>query len=151
MPEFVVAHITDEHQVGERFSMWPLHVTVVPPFEASSLEEVSETVELIGQMISPIQLQIGDAAKFGQGRLVQKLVPSPELTQLHKKLIDAGEKQGWNISGHYVGNYYTPHITQKKGRSFTGSEFILNSLSVVENIGQGYRVIREEISLGESL
>ncbi len=148
MAEFVVAHILDDHRAGDRFTMWPLHVTVLPPFEAPGLESVSEFIEPIVRSEEPIQLQVGERAKFGPKLLVQKIVPSPELASLHTKLLQAGESAGWNIMGRYTGNHYTPHITQKAGRSFEAAAFLLDRLSIVENIGQGYRVIHRDLKLG---
>lgn len=131
--------------------MWPLHVTVLPPFEAPGLEAVSKVIKSIVLSEEPIQLQVGGQAKFGGKLLVQKIIPSPELASLHTKLLQAGESAGWNIKGRYLGNHYTPHITQKAGRSFSGAGFLLDTLSIVEDIGQGYRVIRSGLRLGETV
>lgn len=148
MAEFVVAHILDDYQVGDRFSMWPLHVTVLPPFEAPDLGTVVSVFDPIAREVPPVQLQVGERARFGAKILVQKLIPNPELTSLHTKLLQAGEQAGWKIAGRYTGQHYTPHITEKAGRSYGGKPFILDKLCIVEGIGQGYRVIRHELELG---
>jgi len=148
MAEFVVAHILDDHQIGDRFTIWPLHVTILPPFDAPSIESVTGVVEAVALAAEPINLHVGDRAKFSSKTLVQKLIPSPELMSLHTKVLQAGEAEGWQITGRYIGKHYTPHITERAGRSYIDATFILDSLSVVENIGQGYRVIRSEVVLG---
>lgn len=147
MAEFVVAHVLDDYRLGDRFSMWPLHVTILPPFEAANLEGVDLLVKSIASKKAPMQLQVNDKTSFSSRVKVQKLVPSRELQDLHLSLLEAVEARGWHINGRYIGAHYTPHITEKSGRSYDRVSFTLDSLAIVENIGQGYRVIRSAIKL----
>lgn len=147
MPEYTVAHILDPHETGARFTMWPLHVTVVPPFEAPDLESVLNAFEPVITATPSVFMHLGGLAKFGANRTVQKLVPSTELSMLHGKLLETGEQEGWKLSGRYTGERFTPHITRKAGRLYSGTGFLLDSLAVVEAQSQGYRQIKAELSL----
>ncbi len=147
MAEFIVAHILDEKHVGDRFTTWPLHVTLLPPFEAAQASDIKYTLSPITELTAPIQTQLGEFARFGEKRIAQKIIVNPELAALHNKLLQAAELRGWKIDGRYLGDYYTPHVTRKLGRDYDGSSFIIDKLVIVESLGQGYRQVVDELVL----
>ncbi|MDQ3123589.1 MAG: 2'-5' RNA ligase family protein [bacterium] len=148
MAEFVLAHILDEVEVGDRFTMWPLHVTLLPPFQADNANEVLENIKPITDSTLPIFAQAGELAQFGTKIFVRKIVINPELQALHNKILQLAQNLGWQTSGKYVGSYYTPHITRKSGRDFEGNEFVIKDLHIVEALPQGYRRIIAKLLLG---
>jgi 2'-5' RNA ligase len=148
MGEFVAAHILDEYEVGDRFSTWPLHVTILPPFQADTVGEVKLTISEIVSTTAPIPAQLGEFAKFGEKRIAQKIITNPELASLHNKLLQVANMQGWGMDARYLGDYYTPHVTRKLGRDYKGTSFIVDKLVIVASLGQGYRQIVDELPLG---
>ena len=150
MAEFVVVHLLDEHQVSDRFTSWPLHVTLLPPFQAETISDVKTALGDITEASQAVAVQVGEFAQFGAKRIAQKLIPNPELLSLHHKLLQAARLQGWQMDGRYIGDYYTPHITRKLGRDYDGTHFIIDKLAVVESLGQGYRQVVAELPLKEN-
>lgn len=147
MAEIVLAAIVDEYKVGDRFNNWPLHITVLPPFKA---ENVNQTIEFFQPVINStnyIFTQLGDYAIFGKDLVVRKVVPNPELNSLHNKLLDVAIQSGIDVTGRYIGKHYTPHITRKSGRDYDGNELTISKVAVVENIGQGYKKIVQDLEL----
>jgi 2'-5' RNA ligase len=143
MADFVIAVILDDFKIGDRFTMWPLHITILPPFSAPSLETVAQTIKPIVKYTEPIHIQIGEFAKFGRDRTAQKIFPSSELQRLHEKILAAGEQAGWKIAGRYTGSYFTPHITTKAGRSYDKADFDITEIVIVGLLPQNYRELLE--------
>lgn len=149
MPEFVIAHILDRHKVGDMFTMWPLHITVVPPFEAPSLEDVIDVFEPIISQALPVHLHLGGLANLGarKHKPAQLLIPHPKLSTLRYALLETAEDHGWDVSTSHAGLPFQPHITRNAGRIYTSREVQLSSLSIVEAKPMGYRQIKAEIPM----
>ncbi|MDQ3065213.1 MAG: 2'-5' RNA ligase family protein [bacterium] len=145
MKEFVIAHILDDVETGDRFTLWPLHVTILPPFQADNKEQVVDAVEQTIKSSAPINVQLGEFAQFGAKRIVRKLIINPELQSLHDKLLQLANLQGWDVPQKYVGRYYTPHITRKAERDYIGENFTMSELCIVEALPQGYRQIVKKL------
>lgn len=150
MAEFVAAHILDDHKPYDRFTIWPLHITILPPFEAPSTQAVSEVIGPIIEASEPIHALLGDLVQFDKTHTVRKLLPNSELQHFHDSLLLAVQHQGWRLSAKYTGQYYTPHITRKLGRDFEGDSFEIDKLSITEAQPQGYRQIVAEFELGKN-
>lgn len=147
MAEFVIAHILDDYEVGGKFQMWPLHLTVLQPFEAPDARSVIEAVKPTLLSTPPVQAKIGESTQFSPKIHVQKVEPNDELMNLHKALLGVAKANNWPVNGHYTGDHYTPHITRKAGRVFEGQGFTVNKLAIVENLGVGSRHIHGSITL----
>lgn len=141
MAELVLAHILDDYEVGKRFTMWPLHVTVLPPFEVGEVDEVTEWLEQIISSVPLIQAQLGGYAGYGQNRRVRLLVSNPELKSLHTKLLQAAAEHRAEVKSHYIGRHFSPHVTLVAGRDYSGDSFEINKLALVESQPQGYRQV----------
>jgi hypothetical protein len=104
---FFVSHFTDEEFHKETVvDRWPLHLTVVPPFEIPEnhrrLSQVTSLLGAIGRELGPIKLQygnirpgsipleIGNEALYGPDndiQVVEIIDPSGKLKELHKQLV----------------------------------------------------------------
>ena len=137
----VLAAILDKQSVRERFTKWPLHITILPPFEVDDKADVLCAIQDEVTKSLPITVQVGDFAVYGNNRLVQKIIPNQALQSLHKKLLRIAEVHHWDVAGRYTGNHYTPHITlHRKDECLTG-EIIIDELSIVRSDGLGYKTI----------
>lgn len=140
--------MVDPVKVGQRFTLWPLHVTLLPWFEAPDGKAVEACVRVATNSTRPCSVSTTERGYYGlKGNLpVMKLEITSQLQTLHKTLLSAVEEQGWEVKGRYIGNNYTPHITQKAGRGFEG-ELNIDTIHIAEAQSQGYRQIIAEVKL----
>lgn len=149
--EFFISHTIDEEfPPGAKFEHWPLHMTVVPPFEISSVastDMVLESMSKNGRKLSPIELgygvirsgaipiEIGRKAMYGDDYdipVVEILDPSNKLHELHSMLINDIGRVGCrflNINFAWAGENYSPHATMKSGKELD-RPFICTSLTL---------------------
>lgn len=147
MKEFVVVAILDKASVGDKFQMWPLHLTILPWFESGSVEEAVELLKPTTKEHEPVKVTLGDFAKYGANRTVRLIKPSPSLNELHKQLLRAVQASGWSIRGRYTGEHFSPHVTRTGGRDFKDDNFVIDKLYIAEALSQGYRKIVAEMNL----
>lgn len=145
MREFVVVAVLDECNIGDTFTMWPLHMTILPWFEAESVEEAVELLQPIAREFAPIRVELVDFAKFGANRTVRLVKLSPELHDLHKKLLREVQVNGLQIRGRYTGDHFSPHVTRTGGRDFAGDDFIIDKLYIAEALPMGKRRLIAEL------
>jgi hypothetical protein len=118
---------------GARFSFrdWPLHLTIVPVFEAS----VAESIERMTRFTAaPIAVTVGGDEGFGSSlsMVVSVIERSPELDALHINLISALGTPVFE-NPEYTGAGYRPHVTVKKhGRVNRGDRLDLTQLALVD-------------------
>lgn len=137
----------DSVSVGERFTMWPLHMTILPWFSAPNIETVIAHTRDVVVNLKPFKVQVGQRAYFGQRKLPVKLIDnSHELQDLHERLLGMVNDNGWEIKGRYTGPNFRPHVTQKAGRD-AGGELLINKIHIAEAQPQNYREIVGTIDL----
>lgn len=145
MREFVIVYMVDEVEVGARFAMWPLHITLLPWFDAPGVDLV---INELSKILYGIAVTTGDNTHFGSDkRLAVTLINNTsELQTLHEKLLEMVQKKDWNLQGRYTGKLFKPHVTQKAGRSTQG-KLLIDALHIVEKQGQGYRRVIGKVDL----
>lgn len=144
---FLLAYLA-EALVTERFTTWPLHLTVVPWFEAPNVNAVSQALRPILARFQPFKVNSGPMAYFGsKKRTVTLIEPNTNLQRLHNELLSAVLAQGWQLKGRYTGEQFKPHITHKQGRA-PASELIIDYLWLVEALPQMYRRRVGQLRLG---
>lgn len=137
----------EPQQVGRRFTLWPLHITLLPWFSAPDATTVEHVCQETVHGLHTFTVHVGERGYYGQRNLpVKHIMHSPELNDLHLKLLNAIEHQSWDIKGRYTGPHFRPHVTQKQGKD-AGGEITVNSLYIVEKLGQGYREITSKVEL----
>ena len=145
--EFVITAMLEPIEVGTQFTMWPLHITLLPWFNAPNIEIVQKNLEAIVKSRKSFQVTVGDIAYFGQRKLPVKLIQNTsELQRLHNDLVLMTSKNKWELPGRYVGDYFKPHVTNKAGREAKGT-VVIDALYVFEKLGQGYRKTVAKVGL----
>jgi 2'-5' RNA ligase len=142
MREFIIAYMVEPIDVGKRFTLWPLHMTLLPWFDAPDVKAVKRELTKKLTATRTFEVSVGERSSFGvDKRLPVMLInPSPELKALHEKLLEMVEKNGWQLRGRYTGASFKPHITQKGGRDAEGTLHI-DELCIIEAQPQNYREV----------
>lgn len=140
MREFVIAYMVDTAEIGQRFTMWPLHMTLMPWFEAPGVRIVEQKLLEKLKDVPGFDVVVGERSSLGvHKRLpVMLITHTPELQRLHEKILETVKENNWQLKGRYTGELFKPHITQKAGRDASGTLHI-ERLYIVEAQPQNYR------------
>ncbi|MGN6425911.1 2'-5' RNA ligase family protein [uncultured Leifsonia sp.] len=127
---------------------WPLHVTIVPPFET---ELDAPAVAALLPRSPAVRVVAGERAAFGRHRdiPVTLLHPSPALLALHRDAVRALEAAGARIHDrHHILDGYRPHATrQRRAALDPGDHDTLTELALVERAPRSQRVVAARIPL----
>lgn len=127
---------------------WPLHVTIVPPFDT---ELDAEAVAALVPRVPPIPVLATARERFGAHRTVPVTVlrASEPLHALHVAVVDALEAAGAVIRDQrHLREGYRPHVTdQSAGRLHPGERALLTELSVVARAPHSTRTVAARIPL----
>ncbi len=126
---------------------WPLHITVVPPFEWDGTTE--ELVSAIPR--GPrIPVVAGERAQLGSRRAVEVTLiePSEALLAAHVTVVDALEAAGARIRDRaHIRDGYRPHATvQRSGMLHPGESAIVDAWSLVDRAPEGMRGFRRVVA-----
>jgi 2'-5' RNA ligase len=147
--EFLFVYLLEPLEAGVQFTTWPLHLTLLPWFEAPELEVVIDEIRESLQSSGPVVTQIGEKAYFGQRRLEVRLIENtPQLQKLHEDLLGVINKNNWPVKGRYTGQYFKPHITSKRGTEAQGT-ITIDRLYVFESLPQSYRKLQAVIEFAK--
>jgi 2'-5' RNA ligase len=132
MTRLVVVLPLEPLETGATFTFrdWPLHLTIVPVFEASVIESVERITRID---TAPLTVIAGNDEGFGASgtMAVTVIEPSVELTALHIAASAALAARFENPE--YTGTGYRPHVTIKKhGRVHPGDSLTLAQLALVD-------------------
>ena len=145
--EFVLVHMLEPVELGTQFTMWPLHMTLLPWFNAPSAEVVRKELVRALEAIKSLSLKIGEKEFFGQRKLpVRLVVNTSELQNLHSALLKMVDENGWNLQGRYTGGHFKPHVTNKSGKQ-AEDELRVYSVYVFEKMPHGYRKAVAKVDL----
>lgn len=129
-------------------SDWPLHVTIVPPFET---ELEAEAVAALIPRVPPIPVVGARRERFGARRTVPVTVlrDSEPLRSLHTVLVDALEAAGATIRDQrHLRAGFRAHVTdQRSGALHPGERTTLTSIAVVARAPGSMRVVAARIAL----
>lgn len=138
-PEFFICHTIDEVLESKKIvERWPLHMTVIPPFETPSKVDINEILNCISESShslgaikldyghirsGAIPIEIGYRNIFGENNdipVIEILDPSNKLHELHSSLLVCLGKIGCqflNFNPEWNGINYSPHATTKSGKT----------------------------------
>lgn len=141
MKDLILVSMLGPAKVGDRFTSWPLHMTLLSWFTAPSVQEVSEVLDDVLRAHESFVAKPAKRAYFGKQRLAVRLVDlSPALRNLHYSLLQMAADNNWQVKGRYVGDQFVSHVTQQK--SFDAEvSFAVDSIYMVESQPQGYREV----------
>ncbi|WP_022890826.1 2'-5' RNA ligase family protein [Agromyces italicus] len=137
MARFVVVLPLSPLSVGDEFTVaqWPLHVTLVEPFETELDADALCTAIAAGAESSgvrPITVTVGDDAMFGPRRdiLVSLVRDGGEIATLRVEAIAALRAEGVELRR--VRSDFRPHVTAKRHwRVHRGDRLELGTLALV--------------------
>src|SRR4051794_13195607 len=103
MSSFVLVYFLERSPVGHTFPVgeWPLHATLVPPFESSGKPDFAS----VTGSHAPIPTTVSGSATFGRRRRPVALLDNPpQLQQLHEDLTAAvGDASGGMVRDAHTG------------------------------------------------
>lgn len=128
-------------ETGAIFREWPLHCTLLHWFHYDGrIVTIQRALETFFRTQQPVWLIGAEEAMFGPSRdvLVNKLVGSNELLQLHNKTLQKLQELGVVFSAeHYADNGYQPHVTQHGGRKLRkGQRHLSRAVYLVESVDE---------------
>lgn len=140
--KYIVVYMLDKPALGERFTKWPLHLTLKPWFQcAGSTEEVINQLGELAKGTKPFMVRTGKTAMYGPEfdvpvRLVEK---TPELAEFHARICYLLTKNKCRSENEeYSRENYSPHITIRGDRHISeGTEVLVSSIDIVENLSDG--------------
>ncbi len=149
--EVLLAVMVDPVKTGDRFTIWPLHLTLLPWFEVHDLRAAEHALRKFFMRFSPFTAQVGERAYFGVHKdLPVRLVElTPQLRELHEAALHFITQQDWELRGRYVGEHFVPHVTQKRGRDASGTVSV-DAVYLVEALPQNYGQIVAKLELGRA-
>lgn len=136
MSQYLLAFMV-EPLGDEPFSIWPLHITLVPWFSAENETElVSSLRSQIPRKIGMIQGKVGRKTWFGYDLPVRLMEPKEDFQRLHSALILAVKRAGGELRAKtYTGVRFTPHITVRGQRTIEGGhKLIIAKLTLIKNL-----------------
>ena len=121
-------------------SDWPVHVTIVPPFESGL--DAADVAALVPR-VPRIPLMAGERAVFGSRRQVPVTLiePSDALLEVHIALVDALEAAGARIQDQrHIRDGYRPHASdQRSGALHPGAPAVVGEIAVIAREPHGMR------------
>lgn len=136
-PEFSIVHTIGPPLPDNTIvKKWPLHMTIIPPFELekqTTITDITELIKHIGSTIGPIKLaygelrsgaiplEVGGGVSYGPENdipAVEVQDPSNKLHELHNELLSSLGELGIRDSffnPDWSGANYHPHATTKSG------------------------------------
>ena len=137
----LVCMFITSRMAGDRFSQWPLHITIVPWFRsaASSARLTQELEGLLGGY-TPFNVLMGEEALFGARRnqavrLVQLPSPLQAVERVARNYLHALD--AWIVDeSTKVNRSYRPHVTvQGKEQLQEGEQFICETVYLIKQLG----------------
>jgi 2'-5' RNA ligase len=151
---FVIVAPLDEMPLDSEFrtDAWPLHVTLVPPFQTT--KTLTEVVDLMGSArrgIPPMTVPAATRERFGRRHDVRvtTLQSHPALHRLHTALLDAIEPAASGLADRrHVREGYRPHVAVQSGREIVpGESVVIDRMALVDCRPDGRTGLRRVVAL----
>lgn len=123
--EYVTCALIDEHNTGDTFTDWPLHITLVPWFLLNDITKFKNDLTDILQDDHQIQVAVDEERVWGPNT-VNIIAYDRSLHDIHERMISLAETAGRVlVNKQYTGENYTPHITHQKSLSKQPGDLII--------------------------
>ncbi|MDJ0338030.1 2'-5' RNA ligase family protein [Cryobacterium sp. PH31-O1] len=139
MPRLVVVLPLAPLETGARFAVaaWPLHITVLAPFETDAAPaEIARVTAAALAGFLPLTVVAGTDELFGRHHdiPVTLIDDNAELTRLHDLLVEALRPLACTPShSAFTGPNFRAHVTVKsQGRVYAGDELSLSQIALVD-------------------
>ncbi|WP_350347391.1 2'-5' RNA ligase family protein [Agromyces sp. G08B096] len=155
MARFVVVLPVAPLEAGAEFEVadWPLHVTLVEPFDAADIPgtRLAAALDAVARAATPIRATAGGDAWFGRRHDVPVTLVvdgSGAIARLRSAAVDAIRATGIRLD---VRQDFRPHVTAKPhGRLHQGAAVLLDRIALVDQRparGAGHRLVEAVVSL----
>lgn len=145
----LIVSFVESREIGERFSDWPMHVTIWAWFRSDVTNNtLAESLYKATKNIASFEATVGPEDKFGGGKvLVNVIEQSDSFQKLYTKVESVlGSFFVEHLSHKYP--MYRPHVTvQKHERLHEGDTLSVEKISIVEQKGD-YKEVVGEVYLG---
>lgn len=141
-PKLLAFYDLENHTPGTEIGQWPLHITVIPPFEVDSKKKdlAIESIKHITGQFSPLLVRLGETAVFGTETV--RLVDNPEeLRRRHTDIVDELLSRGFVIDTTWCRERYTPHVTLRDPQQWLPEHFALTSLTIACKSGDKRQIL----------
>jgi 2'-5' RNA ligase len=136
--KYCLVSLLENTPVGVEFHFkdWPLHLTLVGVFSLPNITKLLQRISEIARSLQPFSLLADEAAQWGEeGQIhVMKLKVTPEISQLHTMLLELLRNADAQFNEErYLGDGYTPHITNQKHASIQSGETVnVSNISLID-------------------
>jgi hypothetical protein len=100
--------------LGEKFEIWPPHITIVPWFPCDNEERLDKILKKVAGRHKPLIVKAAEVREWGRkDRFEVQLVKDESglLHKLHQDVFDNLENKGFPIhQKDFMGEKYAPHI-----------------------------------------
>ncbi len=158
MPRLVVVLPLRPLATGDGFTLreWPLHITVAPTFVVQQdSNAVITTISPVLRSQTRLRVLAGPDEGFGRSQAIPVTVvdPSPELTNLHHRLLAALTAVGAVFDdSDFTGAGYRAHVTKTRlAQVHPGDHLALDQAAVVDMAPEGDRRLRRVVWTGQLL
>jgi hypothetical protein len=133
-----VMHDLRGSQPGERFSTWPQHLTITPPFVHIGIQkdDVIDYITDTVSSVSPFHIEAGELAIFGlttEILAINVLDNSGRLRQLHTSLIGGLDSLGCKFDNKdFCLDNYSPHVKHKEDNLLNNHPHLVSSITIAE-------------------
>jgi 2'-5' RNA ligase len=123
--EYMFAYLLDAHHPGDTFTVWPLHITLLPWFKLDvPLDEFKTELQRILNTTKSVSVKVGSERQFGR-RSVNLIESSAGLLALHELLLDYAKNNGeFTVNKQLVGEQFNPHITKNFGKNLATGKLV---------------------------
>ncbi|HEX8227250.1 MAG TPA: 2'-5' RNA ligase family protein [Candidatus Saccharimonadales bacterium] len=123
----IVVHFVEQQLEGWTFKRghWPLHLTLVPWFQAADEEAVVRSLERVSSDLEPLLLAVGGKELFGKNRNVPvNVIKNQAPAQaLHELLVATLSEADTSFDGDtFMGQKYRAHVPRHEGDNRYSSE-----------------------------
>lgn len=145
----LITALVGQHQVGEIFEEWLLHVTIVAWFESDlSSEQIAKKLGEQLQGVQPFSVTMAGEERLGFGgtALVNLVAQPTPFMEIQKRVEQTLDELGVNMTATRGtwGEAYKPHVTvQSAERLHKGDTWQCDRLYVVSQLGGKNRIDAE--------
>jgi 2'-5' RNA ligase len=141
--KYCIVSLLENTPVGTEFHFkdWPLHLTLAGVFALPSITNLQITLSEATRFIQPFELIADEPALWGEdGHIhVMKFKMTQEILDLHATLLKTLRSKGAVFNEEiYIGDGYTPHVTDQKHAAIQKGETIkITSISFIDMFVSG--------------
>jgi 2'-5' RNA ligase len=146
----LICGFVDEFKIGDTFSKWPLHITIVPWFRLDDpSEQIARGLQQALTLVKPFTVIVGETAVFGPRKRQAHVLEPSRLTEVEKRVRKYfHQKRAWLVDETTKRKYdFRPHITfQGDEHLQKGDRVQIDRLYAVQQQG-GHKLVAGIIEL----